>query len=75
MHLTDQTDNIKQFLEKRFIYEPMTRLPFKAFVTWVQLEIYLNRHEIAQTMINDYISSSTHLADPKPSKPLLENGN
>ena len=26
-------------------------------------------------MINEYISSSTHLADPKPSKPLLENGN
>ena len=53
----------------------MTRLPFKAFITWVQLEMYLNRHEVAQTMINDYISSSTHLADPKPSKPLLENGN
>ena len=75
LHLTDQTENIRQRLEKGYIFEPVKRLPFKAFMTWIQLEMYLNRHEVAQELINEYISSSTHLADPKAVKPPLENGN
>ena len=75
LHLTNQTDNLRDRLEQGFIYDPARRLPFKAFITWVQLELYLNRHDVAKDLINEYISNSTTLAEPKPTKPLLENGN
>ena len=35
----------------------------------------MNRHDVAKDIINEYISSSTQLADPEPTKPLLVNGN
>ena len=75
LHLTNQTDNLRDRLGQGFIYDPARRLPFKAFITWVQLELYLNRYDVAKDLINEYISNSTTLAEPKPTKPLLENGN
>ena len=32
--------------------------------------MYLGKLDAAETLINDYISLSSHLADPKPAKKL-----
>ena len=45
-------------------------MPFVAFLQWVSLEMYLGKLDAAETLINDYISLSSHLADPKPAKKL-----
>ena len=43
LHLTGDTDQIKMKLEAVQIHEPEIRLPFRAFLAWVQLEMYLGR--------------------------------
>ena len=70
LHLTGDTDDIKMKLEAVQIHEPEIRLPFKAFLAWVQLEMYLGRLAEAQNLINGYIKASSHLADPPKLKPL-----
>ena len=71
LHLTGDIDNIGLKLNAIQINEPEKRLPFKAFLAWVQLEMYLGRLSEAETLINDYIRSSSHLADPKTPQPLM----
>ena len=43
LHLNHDATDIKLKLEAVQVYEPATRLPFKAFLAWVQLEMYLGR--------------------------------
>lgn len=74
LHLTEDTDDINQKLEAVQINEPAKRVPFKALVAWVQLEMYQGRLAQAETLINGYIQSSSHLADPKPPKPVSFDG-
>ena len=45
LHLNNDTSNISLKLEAVQVHEPKTRLPFKAFLAWVQLEMYLGRLE------------------------------
>ena len=70
LHLTEETSQISQKLEAVQIHEPKKRMPFKAFLTWVQLEMYLGRLTDAESLINGYIKDSSHLGDPAPPKPL-----
>ena len=56
LHLTGDTSDIKTKLEAVQIQEPQHRLPFKAFLAWVQLEMHLGRLAEAQNLINGYIN-------------------
>ena len=66
--------NIQLRLEQ-YIYEASIRLPFAAFITWVQLEIYRHNFDEAEDLINNYILKSTHLKDPQRQTRLKVNGN
>lgn len=66
---------MKERLESLYVQDAASRLPFKAFVAWVQLELYRRHFQIAEELINNYIMKSTHLADPRPQRRLQANGN
>ncbi|CDW88440.1 UNKNOWN [Stylonychia lemnae] len=53
--------DVKQFLESQFYIESELRLPFDAFLYWIQLEISRSNFEYAAYLIKNYISQSTRL--------------
>eukprot|EP00347_Sterkiella_histriomuscorum_P001446 403372009 len=61
-------ENIKQFLESQFYVDSEIRLPYEAFIYWVQLEIERNNYERASNLIKNYISQSTRLDEEKLKK-------
>lgn len=60
------TMGLMERIETLYIYEASARMPFPSFVAWMQLELYRRNFEAAEDLINQYISRSTHLADPAP---------
>jgi len=46
--------------------EPRTRIPFQGLLVWANHLITLKEFKECETLVKEYISSSSHLIDAKP---------